>query len=108
MRLWGADTAPELLNEGLVATIGNYQYYNSAYNAAFRYDPRAALISIRCPILLLNPENDRFAFADERVRKVQPTAEVIHIAGLAGQLPWRQPDVYAEHVIRFVRGQGLC
>ncbi len=101
-RIWGVDSPPELLNLGAVHIAANLLHYNSAYNAAFRYDPGPALQDLHCPVFLFNPANDLIVYTDERVIKLLPHARLTHVPAMRGQLPWRAPELYASEVIGFV------
>jgi haloalkane dehalogenase len=101
-RIWGADSPPELLNLGAVHIAANMSHYNSAYNAAFRYDPGPALKQLKCPLYLLNAEHDLIVYTDARVMEILPHANFKHVPGLRGQLPWRAPQMYAHEVVNFV------
>jgi haloalkane dehalogenase len=101
-RIWGDDSPPELLNLGAVHIAANLLHYNSAYNAAFRYDPGPALQRLACPVYLLNPAHDLIVYTDERVMRLVRHARMTHVPAMRGQLPWRAPELYAREVIDFV------
>jgi pimeloyl-ACP methyl ester carboxylesterase len=101
-RLWGEHAPPELLNEGVAAVVGNLDHYNVAYDSVFDYDPAPGLERIRCPILLLNAANDRYAFADQTVASIATHARIVHIPGISGAIPWQRPELYANEVLNFL------
>ena len=100
-RIWGADAPPELLHVGIVAILSNYERYNWAYNAAFRYDPSPVLRQITYPVLLLNAEHDLLRQTDSRVMQLVK-AEFIEVPGFRGQLPWRAPAAYSGAIVDFL------
>jgi haloalkane dehalogenase len=101
-RIWGADSPPELLNLGAVHIVANMVHYNSAYNAAFRYDPEPALQRLQCPLYLLNSADDLIVYTDDRAMRLVPTARLTHVEGMRGQLPWRAPEMYSRLVLDFM------
>lgn len=101
-RIWGADSPPELLNLAVIQLVGNYGTYNWAYNAAFRHDPEPPLRRMACPILLLNSAGDLLNYTDERVMALKPGTAFVPVAGLRGQLPWRDPERYTSEVFTFL------
>ncbi|MFN8535812.1 MAG: alpha/beta hydrolase [Dehalococcoidia bacterium] len=105
-RIWGGDD-PALNTVAIIQLLQAGPRYNWAYNAAFRHDPAPSLASLACPILLINPENDLLNFTDPRVLEMKPSARFVKVPGLRGQLPWRQPKVYADETIAFITGESV-
>lgn len=104
---WGEDTPPELLNVGVAATISNLAAYQLGYGAVLRFNPHPRLRRVRCPVLLLNATEDRFAAGDAVVQSIVPQAHVVHLSGMRGQIPWRRPRTYARRVVEFLKsGDG--
>jgi pimeloyl-ACP methyl ester carboxylesterase len=106
-RIWGPDD-PELNTVAITQLLQVHDRYNWAYNAAFRHDPTESFKALDCGILLLNPEFDLLNFADERALALKPNATLVRAPGLRGQLPWRRPDFYADHVVRFLAGRQVA
>ena len=103
-RVWGAESAPEILHLAVTQILGVLDRYEWAYNAAFRYDPGPQLPALTCPVLLLDAEHDLLAKYDEPSAALLPDARIEIVPELRGQLPIRVPDVYARHVVDFVAG----
>ena len=101
-RVWGSDSPSDILHIGATQILNVIDRYEWAYNAAFRYDPEPRLPKLSCPTLLLDAENDIFAGSDEPAAELLAEARIEIVEGLAGQLPIRVPELYAQKVISFV------
>ena len=105
-RIWGADSAADVLNVGATQILNVLERYEWAYNAAFHYDPEPRLPLLECPTLLLDAEHDIFADKDEPAAALLPDARIEIVPGLVGQLPIRVPETYAAAVVSFVCGHS--
>jgi pimeloyl-ACP methyl ester carboxylesterase len=103
IRLW--EGPPDLLTLSVTNIASILPRYNWAYNAAFRYDPGPALAQLEAHILLLTAGRDMLAHLDDRARSLRPDALHLTLTQTTGQLPWREPDRFAEIVEDFVSGR---
>lgn len=100
-RIWGAETAPELLHLAVHDLTLNWSRYNWAYNAAFRHDPGPTLKAWPRPVLFLDAEHDLLVEHDRRAGEVVRESSMVIVGGLPGQLPLRVPERYAAEVAAF-------
>ena len=99
-RIW--EGPPELLHFGATTVLSNLDEYHLAYQAAFRYDPEPDLGSVRCPVLLYTAEHDLLIESDRRAVDLFPDARLDIVSDRVGQLPMRDPRLFAQRIARFV------
>ncbi|MFC1822618.1 alpha/beta fold hydrolase [Thermodesulfobacteriota bacterium] len=106
LKNYGEDAALDLLQMGAVDILKIYERYHWAYLSVFQYDPGPRLSQVSCPILFLNGEHDRLAACDAEAVKLVKGGTLKIIPGAKGQLPWREPEIYAKEVSAFIIGSG--
>ena len=99
-RIW-PDITPEMLHVAVTQVLRVKDRYHWGYQAAFRHDPAEPLGRLKLPILLLDPEFDMLAFADEIALRLAPHARLEVMPGLQGQPHLRAPGAYADALIAF-------
>ncbi len=103
---WPPDSPIELVHMAVMQLLLAGPRYNWGYRAVWAYDPIPAVTSLRCPVLLLNAADDPLAYLDQRVAEMLPDARVVHVEGIAGQMPSRVPERYAAEITRFIADTG--
>lgn len=101
-RIWHKDSPADITALGAHDLLSVLPRYNWGYNAAFRFDPEPSVAALTCKVLLLNPEFDLLAMTDPRVMEMLPHAQFVQVPELKGQLPARDPERYANEIIKFV------
>ncbi len=101
---WGAATPDALVQFGTTELLTVYPRYLWALEAVFAEDCGPRLAKLRCPVAIINGEHDALAGADRDAAARLAGCELKILPDVAGQLPLRIPDIYADHVRRFVCG----
>jgi pimeloyl-ACP methyl ester carboxylesterase len=99
---WPEGSPLELVNMAVMQLLVAGKSYPWGYRAVWRYDAEPQLRALQCPVLLLNAAEDPLAHLDPVVAEIVPNARVVHFEGLAGQIPSREPERYAEEIRKFV------
>ena len=99
---WPPDSPLELVNRAVMQLLIAGRTYNWGYRAVWDYDAEPALRALACPVLMLNAAEDPLAHLDEPVAQLLQNGRVVHVEGLAGQLPSRVPEQFADEIAQFV------
>jgi pimeloyl-ACP methyl ester carboxylesterase len=99
---WGRDTPLEQLEMAASDTMRVYDRHDWGFKAVFAHDCEPALKELECPVLFVNAEGDRLADADRKAAQLVPGSVLKIIPDVAGQLPWRAPEVYAREILEFI------
>ena len=51
---------------------------------------------------------EQLAVPDALAWQVSPEARLVRAPGLRGQLPWRRPEFYADHVVAFLADRPVA
>ncbi len=99
---WGKETPLDQFQMGASDTMRVYDRHHWGFQAVFAHDCGPALKNLKCPVLFLNAEGDRLAEADRKAAAMVPGSVLKIVPGVAGQLPWRAPEIYAREVLEFI------
>lgn len=103
INIYGENSPKELINFGTVGILSCLEKYNWAYNAAFEYIPDDLIHNLDLPILYLNTKNDLLTHCDLEAAKNSKNATVSFLTDHPGQLHMREPELYANEIIKFYK-----
>lgn len=89
------------------AIAANHQYYDLAYQSAFRYDTIRAFKDVSCRVVLLTAERDSCAAYDADLLAVKPEATAQQIPFISGRPYWVAPDLFATDLLGLLESDPL-
>ena len=95
------DLRPQL-HMAVVEALRVYDNYLDALVAVGTYDIRPELAKVRCPMMLLGAEGDKLAEFTQRAAAALPHVPYVLLRGVKSQLPWTEPALFADHLLRFI------
>jgi pimeloyl-ACP methyl ester carboxylesterase len=98
---WGDDIELSDILWGTIEQLKVYQRFHWAFEAIFSHDAERALRSLSQPTYFLVGENDSLVECDKKAVLLANNAKLEVLAGIGGRLPYFQPDVYAQKLLRF-------
>lgn len=102
---------PELrpqLHMAVVEALRVYDNYLDALVAVGNYDIRPELATVTCPMMFLGTDTDKLSEFTARAAKALPHIPFLHLRGLRSQLPWTEPALFADHVLRFIGARAAA
>jgi len=95
------DLRPQL-HMATVEAARVYDTYLDALVAVGNYDIRPELATVTCPMMLLSAEGDKLLEFTQRAAKALPQVPHVLVRGAKSQLPWTEPALFADHLLRFI------
>jgi pimeloyl-ACP methyl ester carboxylesterase len=105
-RIWGKGTPVETLHLATTEFLRVGQHYDWAYKAAFMFDAASLLPKVKCPTLFLVTKGDMLRDRNEAALAMTPNSEEKIIDNPWGQLPHREPQIFADESVAFLRKVG--
>jgi pimeloyl-ACP methyl ester carboxylesterase len=102
--IW-TDPPLDLMHRACVDFLSVLERYTWAYHAAFRYNPLPSLTRFKGAIQFILAENGPLTPTDRRNAELVG-ARIDRVPDLAGQVPYRTPQLFAQIVQRFVTDPG--
>ncbi len=99
---WGAHATPADILWGTVEQLRVYERFHWAFEAVFSHDARACLRRLACPTLFLVGEHDSLVESDRTAVQHVQKAQIEVLPGVGGRLPYFEPELYAQRLLRFV------
>jgi pimeloyl-ACP methyl ester carboxylesterase len=99
---WGKETSLGYLQMAASDTMRIYDRHDWGAKAVFAHDCVPALKELKCPVLFLNADGDRLAEADTKAAELVAGSVLKIVPDVAGQLPWRAPEIYAREIFEFI------
>ncbi len=95
------DLRPQL-HMAAVEALRVYDNYLDALVAVGNYDIRPELAMVTCPMMFLSAEGDKLSEFTARAAKALPHIPYVKLHGIRSQLPWTEPALFADHLLRFI------
>lgn len=99
---WGDEAPMDQMMMAASETIRVYDRLNWGLLAVTRYDVRAALEALTCPVLFISAGFDKLAPENEAAASVVRHSVQKVIPGVPPQLCWTAPQAYAREISSFI------
>lgn len=99
---WGEVAPLDQVMMAAAETLRVYDRLNWGLLAVSRYDVRAALEALRCPVLFISAGFDKLAPENAAAAAVVPHSVQKTIPGVPPQLCWTAPRDYAREILAFL------
>ena len=97
-----------LLVQALADELAVFPNRNAGFKAVRDHDIRAAIARVNVPVLVLNGEKDSMAKLDAANVALFRDGRMEILKGWGGQLQGSAPQLYAEHVLKFLLPKFSC